>query len=347
MNPSTDTNTNTDAAVGEESGGVFRSGIAARLAGIPVNTLRVWERRYSLVEPNLSSGRQRLYSREDVRRLALIKQVVDLGHPIGSVANLENAALLSILETGFPASSRRSFESTNVHGEPYRIALVGSMLAAQPWRQTFAGRNIEIVASCTNRNSAANILRGVAVDLLIIDIPVLSDVDVDAIASLKATAEARMIAVLYRYASTVIIRRLRAMGHAVARATSDSTQIEALCFGLLRPHDRVTHETKVNKITTEAGQAPPPRFSDKELVFLSALPSKIACECPRNIVDLVVSLRSFEMYSAECVVQNARDAELHRELQGAAGHARSIMEQALGNLIEVEGISLPDGEVGA
>ena len=76
--------------------GVYRSGIAARLSGVPVDTLRIWERRYSVIGPRLSAGRQRLYSTADIRRLTLIKQLVDMGHPIGTIASLGLEALSSM-----------------------------------------------------------------------------------------------------------------------------------------------------------------------------------------------------------------------------------------------------------
>ena len=74
----------------------YRSGVAARLAGIPVDTLRIWERRYAIVAPTLSSGRQRLYCQQDIHRLGLIKQLVDLGHPVGSLARLDQATLIEL-----------------------------------------------------------------------------------------------------------------------------------------------------------------------------------------------------------------------------------------------------------
>ncbi len=63
-----------------------RRGAPAAHAG---GTLRVWERRYGLTQSTLSPGGQRLYSADDVRRLALLKQLVDLGHAIGSLAPLD------------------------------------------------------------------------------------------------------------------------------------------------------------------------------------------------------------------------------------------------------------------
>ena len=75
-------------SAGNETTGVHLSGVAARLSGVPVDTLRIWERRYSVIGPRLSAGRQRLYSLADIRRLTTIKQLVDLGHPIGTIASL-------------------------------------------------------------------------------------------------------------------------------------------------------------------------------------------------------------------------------------------------------------------
>ena len=48
----------------------YRSGTAARLAGIPVDTLRMWERRYNVVGPQVSERGHRRYAAEDVDRLA-------------------------------------------------------------------------------------------------------------------------------------------------------------------------------------------------------------------------------------------------------------------------------------
>ncbi|MCX6620756.1 MAG: MerR family transcriptional regulator, partial [Acidobacteria bacterium] len=51
----------------------------AKLTGIPVDTLRAWERRYRAVTPD-RSARGRLYSDAEVRRLLLLRTAVDGGH---------------------------------------------------------------------------------------------------------------------------------------------------------------------------------------------------------------------------------------------------------------------------
>ena len=83
----------------------YRSGAAARLSGVPVETLRVWERRYGVTDPTRSERGQRQYSFEDVRRLGLIKQLVDAGNSIGAVAHLDLQQLLGML-SGFAKYSK-------------------------------------------------------------------------------------------------------------------------------------------------------------------------------------------------------------------------------------------------
>jgi DNA-binding transcriptional MerR regulator/methylmalonyl-CoA mutase cobalamin-binding subunit len=68
----------------------------SKLTGIPVDTLRAWERRYRVVEP-ARDERGRLYSAGDVERLRLLRRAVDGGHAIGRVAPLSTAELEALL----------------------------------------------------------------------------------------------------------------------------------------------------------------------------------------------------------------------------------------------------------
>lgn len=53
---------------------LFMIGIAAELAGVHPQTLRIYERK-RLVEPQRTSGNTRLYSESDIERLHLIQQL--------------------------------------------------------------------------------------------------------------------------------------------------------------------------------------------------------------------------------------------------------------------------------
>jgi len=78
---------------------LHRSGAVARMLRMPVATLRVWERRYQLTDGQRSASGQRLYSADEVRRLALIRQLADLGHAIGQLARLDMAQLQQLAGT--------------------------------------------------------------------------------------------------------------------------------------------------------------------------------------------------------------------------------------------------------
>jgi DNA-binding transcriptional MerR regulator len=58
---------------------LFSIGTVSRMLGVSVGTLRAWEQRYGLVQPERSPGGQRLFSREQVEYLRVIKEQLDAG----------------------------------------------------------------------------------------------------------------------------------------------------------------------------------------------------------------------------------------------------------------------------
>jgi len=64
----------------------------SKLTGVPVDTLRAWERRYGVVQP-VRDSRGRLYADGDVRKLRLLRLLVDRGHPIGRLVKLSEQEL--------------------------------------------------------------------------------------------------------------------------------------------------------------------------------------------------------------------------------------------------------------
>lgn len=76
----------------------YRIGAVAQETGIPVETLRIWERRYRLVTPERSPRGGRLYDDAHVARLRRIKQLVDRGHAIGQVAALDDGQIQALLD---------------------------------------------------------------------------------------------------------------------------------------------------------------------------------------------------------------------------------------------------------
>ncbi|MES2900476.1 MAG: MerR family transcriptional regulator [Pseudomonadota bacterium] len=302
--------------------GAYRSGVAARLAGLPVETLRVWERRYGVTDTDRSPHGQRLYSELQVRRLGLIKHLVDQGHPIGSVARLSVEQLRQMVAQ--PAE--RS-------GQTLRVALLGHALGL---RIAAGGRHLlslDIVGSATDLTVSPAVLG--APEVLLIEISELPDSAVPDIIALQASTGAACV-VLYRFCASATIRQLRAHGCLVARVPADPGEIVLLCHAA-RNAAMAAARPRV------APSVPLRRFDDQTLTLLTASASSVGCECPRHMAEILLMLNSFERYSAQCESRNPDDAAVHQDLSHAAAQARDLLEGALERLARAEGLPMPDG----
>jgi MerR family transcriptional regulator, light-induced transcriptional regulator len=315
----------------------YRSGAAARLAGIPVETLRVWERRYQIVGPRLSPRGHRLYSAEDVSRLALIKQLVDLGSPVGSVAGLPLAALRE-MKSAATAASQGSSGAPSALRRPFRVALVGEGLVEQVAHDGALNPALEIVATCAGQAGAAEALRGISADVLAIEMPTLQTEAIATVDALVHAVGARHAVVEYRFAPAAVIGALRGRGHTVVRAPLDADDLERLCRDAIAP-DAIRGPVGSSPLPLDV--VPGPRFDDQSLTRLARGLTTLYCECPRHLVDLLLSLGSFERYSTECANRSPSDAVLHRHLQRVAGSARVLFEDALERVARAEGLALP------
>jgi MerR family transcriptional regulator, light-induced transcriptional regulator len=93
----------------KEISGLYPMRVAARLTGLTADTIRVWERRYGVVDPDRTEGNKRRYTGSDVRRLVLLRRATELGHSIGQIANLPDEEVRQLIgETGPDVSSTDS-----------------------------------------------------------------------------------------------------------------------------------------------------------------------------------------------------------------------------------------------
>ena len=69
--------------------GVFAISVAARMASMEIQNLRVYER-HGLVSPARTPGGTRLYSAEDVTRLIRIGELLDEGLNLAGIARVLN-----------------------------------------------------------------------------------------------------------------------------------------------------------------------------------------------------------------------------------------------------------------
>lgn len=105
-------NAETGAKVGFRSG-MISIGALSRACGIPAETLRTWERRYSFPAPVRKPSGHRLYQVSAIPRLRRIAQAVAQGHRAGDVIHANDKDLEAVLDA--PSWRSRTTPQANEH----------------------------------------------------------------------------------------------------------------------------------------------------------------------------------------------------------------------------------------
>ena len=331
----------------------FRSGAVARMLGMPVATLRVWERRYGLTRHALSPGGQRLYSVDDVQRLALVKQLADQGHAIGRLALLDMPQLkrVSTMHAQMRASAKHdecSEETPPLPSRPWRLAVIGVALANRLRRPALLrqlGRAVQLLGPFEDVAHAATVLQSSDADALLIHEPQLQE---NWLASVDALAPALVSvpkAVLYGFAADSVCDALATTGAVLLREPQPDAVLAQWLRGLSM--STLVPQPKVVLPASQVLPLAPRRWDDAALAEFAGQSSTIACECPRHVAELLTQLSHFEAYSAECEHRSAADAELHAYLRNVAATTRARFEAALEHVALHEGLLLPPPRNGA
>ena len=341
----------------------YRSGAVARMVGMPVSTLRIWEQRYKVVAPATTPTGQRLYSAADVQRLALIKQLTEHGHAIGAIAALSAPQLQQVASTHVStAAAGRSPPAPRAAA--LRLVVVGAALARRLQRPAVVQRlarplQVSAVFDTLGQAAAAATTAATAATTQAIQSPHKQPIDVllwqlpslhiGALSELKATAgawRARRAAVLYRYAGAAAREPFAGSGSFLFREPQDDDALAVWLASLestasVRDGEPKAEPFQNDTLWLPAGDAAPRRFDDATLTDFAGLSTAIACECPRHVAELLMQLSNFEAYSADCENRSPADAALHAYLNRVAGASRALFESALERVAIQEGLTLP------
>lgn len=315
-----------------------RSGAVARMVRMPVATLRVWERRYQLSSPALSPSGQRLYSAADVRRIALLKQLTDLGHAIGTLAGMDMAELQAVAATHAGTVSRTLGAPSPVARQRVRTVVVGAALAkrlGRPGVRRQLTRPLDIVGPFDDLASAVASLDERPAEIVLVHAPSLhADALGDLPEEAAATRPGARLAAVYRFAAEPVCQRLASAGVALLREPLSDATLGQWLAGLV-PNAPLGTVPLPNGEPVQAR-----RWDDAALIDIAGLSSTIACECPRHIAELLLQLTQFEAYSAECAHRSPADAELHAYLGAVTASARARFEEALERVALHEGLPM-------
>jgi len=355
---------------------VFRSGAVARMAGMPVSTLRVWEQRYQAVGPSTAASGHRFYTAAEVERVVLLRQLTTQGHSIGSLAALGMEQLRDVARTHASADAMTGADTDPgnrgpqarltaqpSHGvrAPLRIAVVGQAMARRlrrPAVQRACVRPAQVVAvfeSLADAAARAGAHPG-TVDLLLWQTTGLQDGPTAELTAARAAWPGCRVAIAYRFAGPSACHSFASAGALVVREPLDDPSLGAWLATLEASRPDGAGQAVVDQggsgrgagaqtdpaLRERAMASPPPRrFDDATLTEFAGLSSDVACDCPGHLAELLLQLASFETYSAECASRSPADAELHAQLHHTAGMARAMFETALERVALAEGWPLP------
>lgn len=319
---------------------MYRAGTAARLSGIPVETLRVWERRYGLLRPRRSASGHREYSAEEVSHLTLIKQLVDRGNPIGAIAHLSPVELAAMLEELRLLSEHASnTQADQSYSNGIKLAIVAERMSNCLFEiDRYEGR-FEVARHCTNLQGARTAFAALSADLLLIEASEIANLAREEVEEARKLINARGVIIMYRFARHDVISKLRLAGYLVARTPSDASELASLCELLMSQNAKPAPDVGLKKDVADT--TPATYFDDQALTAITLAANSVYCECPRHLVEILHMLGSFERYSAQCQNENPKDEILHRQIHQATAQARVIIEGALKKVALAEGLPLP------
>ena len=340
-----------EAPLASKLGPTFRSGAVARMAGMPVATLRIWEQRYQAVRPITTASGHRLYSSADVERATLLRRLTAQGHAIGLLAALETEQMREMMQAH--EVTRPASQPGGQRPGVIKAVVVGQALAhrlqrlidSQPLSPAL--QMVGVFDTLTEAAQAAQHSAKPTVDLLLWQAASLHPGARQELRLAQDAWRAPAAAVVYRFSSAAGRAELSDSAAAVLYEPVDDDSLAQWLASLPRAETVSDKSVTAPDLTISSAKSLtqktilPPRFSDAALTQFAGLSSAIACECPSHLAELLLQVSYFETYSGECANRSAADAQLHAYLQQVAGTARMLFEKALEQVALAEGLPLP------
>ena len=319
----------------EHAGQTYGIGAVAKMTGLSPHTIRIWERRYEAIVAERASNGRRVYSSSDVEKLSCLKILTDRGVSIGRIAGESTDVLRERIDN-------MSELSRGVAPDSIAVALLGDFLPAQihgrprnlePLEFTVVDTSVERFEADVQRHS---------VDVLVLEVPIINDDAIENLRELVDISGAHESVCIYNFARTRDVERLRNRGAVVLHAPVDLDELRSAIVGAFEA-PRIAQPTAASESMSSLGgewvldgTIEPRRFSQSQLATLASTSTKIDCECPQQLAQLVSDLSAFEAYSASCANQTEEDAALHRFLHYTTARARALVEAALERVAQAE-----------
>ena len=301
----------------------YTIGIVAKRTQIHRETLRVWERRYGLIVPGRSESGRRLYAEADITKLGLVKQLTDRGYPVSGLAQLSIGDLSKQLQTALATPS----PVAHAPFEKCRLVFASASLRQRVARDLLLHEDIQIMADWHPSDPSPG---PATADVLVLEWVALTPDSLAQIQLDMAHAGCSTAMVVFNFGNKKTLATLEQAGVICLKGMVTAADIHRASLFVRQRAARTSPATEQ--------VVAPRRFSNEQLARVTGLTSTIACECPNHLAELISNLSAFELYSSECANRDAKDAQLHQQLNQSAGKARAILEESLARLMDIEGI---------
>ena len=318
----------------------YRIGAVSQTTGIPVSTLRIWEKRYRAFSPIKSPGNHRIFNESDISKALLLKQLSQQGHAISSIAGMNVDQLRRISNQSIHPKALLQKNNRDENTVTF-VAVVGQSMANRIESKQFK-RLIQ-----DNPLKVSHVFQKIE-DTLSIDIPSQPSVLLVKVNSLQPQIQNTLqelkkkhvfeqTIVVYNFATEAMVQALKWAGIVVRREPIADTELADLLQSVL-----FVDSTRAQEFGTGGSIITARKFSETTLSRVASISTNVLCECPRHVAELISQLASFEEYSQECLNKSPEDAHLHSYLQSISGSARCLFENALEKIATHEGIDLSE-----
>ena len=287
-----------------------------------------------MVSPPKSSGGHRLYSELDVLKVTLLKSLTQEGHAISMLSTMDVPQLQKMLNESRQAHTQQLAGPrlpAVVH-----LAVVGYTLASrietQKFTLCFGPTTLTVTQVEPDLTQALRSASSGTVDVVLVQMGAVQAQAKDELLKLRDRMRVNKLVLVYHFATDHVLQHLKSAGIIARREPVSDMDLCDIIQSVL---------------VVEPGQPGPgghkiaPRkYDDLVLQKISNIDSKVLCECPKHVADLIRQLNSFEQYSNDCLNNSAEDARLHAYLSAVSGSARAMFEEALERVATHEGISL-------
>ena len=243
---------------------LYGIGAVARLTGLTDHTIRVWERRYSAIVAARAPNGRRQYTEADVQKLSLLRTLTDHGIPISHVAGE------ALDELRRQVASLRELAGGNEPRAP-RVAVLGDFLPHHLLQDHAGSAALEIRIADSSRERFLADLRQQAVDVIVLERPVL---DADTLAEINEYLDGSSAGkgvIVYSFGRRRDIEAAASEGIAALQAPIGPDELRDAAS---RPGGRVGGKSWPLEDTVAArdftGPAAARRFSPQQLANLSA-----------------------------------------------------------------------------